>query len=59
MLAAPSLSATDDVSLGGQGFGSETTTGILAGARDERSLTPAHHRYTVRLPAASAALLTL
>lgn len=59
MLAAPSLSATDDVSLGGQGFGSETTTGMLAGARDERSLTPAHHRYTVRLPAASAALLTL
>ena len=40
-LRAPSAYATTGVTLGGQTFGTETTTGLLAGARTLTTLTPA------------------
>ncbi len=58
-LLAPHLRSTQDVSLAGQSFGSVTTTGMLAGTSVTASLVPVQNRYVVRLPAASAALLTV
>ena len=58
-LTAPSLSATSGVSLGGQTFGAETSTGTLPGSPATTPVTPLGGVYTVRLPAASAALLTI
>jgi hypothetical protein len=56
-LLAPSASATSGITLGGQRFG-DTTTGVLPAPV---LATAKRHgaTYTVRLPAASAALLTL
>jgi hypothetical protein len=56
-LRAPTASATSGVTLGGQSFGSETTTGRLA----PPSLEPAPQMlgwYSIEVPADSAALLT-
>lgn len=47
------------MTLGGQSFGAVTTTGQLAGTRQVASVKPRGGAYTVSLPAASAALLTL
>jgi hypothetical protein len=47
------------MSLGGQSFGSQTNTGLLAGKPESDSVTSSAGRYLVRLPAASAAMLTL
>jgi hypothetical protein len=58
-LTAPSASATSGVTLGGQSFGAETGTGLLAGQSGSSSVTPADGRYVVSLPATSAALLVL
>ena len=58
-LTAPSASATSGVTLGGQSFGAETGTGLLAGQSESFSVTPADGRYVVSLPATSAALLVL
>jgi hypothetical protein len=58
-LTAPSASATSGVTLGGQSFGAETGTGLLAGQSECSSVTPADGRYVVSLPATSAALLVL
>jgi Glycosyl hydrolase family 79 C-terminal beta domain len=58
-LLAPSVHATSGVTLGGQSFGSATTTGLMAGVPQITSVSAARHEYPVRLPAASAALLTL
>ena len=58
-LRGPSLGATQGVSLGGAGFGAATTTGRLAGKVVLDTVKPAGRAYTVTLPAASAALLTL
>jgi Glycosyl hydrolase family 79 C-terminal beta domain len=58
-LLAPSLRATSGVTLGGQSFGAATTTGQLAGAPQTKAVTPHGRSYTVSLPPASAALLTL
>jgi hypothetical protein len=57
-LSASRLSATSGTTLGGQGFGQSTATGRLDPAR---LLTVASRGgvYTVRVPAASAALLTV
>jgi hypothetical protein len=55
---APSVAATSGVTLGGQTFGDETTTGTL-GAPQTTPLAPVQGAYTVTLPPASAALLTL
>jgi hypothetical protein len=57
-LQAPSVSATDGVTLGGQSFGDETTTGTLP-QPSTTPLGPIAGTYTVPLPAGSAALLTL
>jgi hypothetical protein len=58
-LTAPSLGATAGVTLAGQGFGSETPTGQLAGRPAVGSITPVAGSYSFRLPGASAALLTI
>ncbi len=58
-LEAPGVTASSGVTLGGQGFGAQTATGLLSGAAQPISVTPAGGEYLVRLPAASAAMLTL
>jgi hypothetical protein len=58
-LSAPSAAATGHVTLGGQSFGSSTTTGLLAGTPHETQLRSSGGSYRVTLPAASAAILTL
>jgi hypothetical protein len=57
-LLAPSLASTSDVTLGGQTFGNQTSTGTLAGAPTTTSVVPVLGSYTVELPAGSAAVLT-
>jgi hypothetical protein len=57
-LRAPSAYATTGVTLAGQSFGSQTVTGTLGGPRRVGSLKPVAGRYTLSLPASSAALLT-
>lgn len=58
-LTAPSVKASTGTTLGGQSIGSQSITGTLQGT--PRLITVARDRgkYTVTLPAASAALLTL
>ncbi|HEY5318230.1 MAG TPA: glycosyl hydrolase family 79 C-terminal domain-containing protein [Solirubrobacteraceae bacterium] len=58
-LQAPSAHASSGVTLGGQSFGSETATGLLAGPANLSFVKPGSGGYVVTLPAASAALLTL
>jgi hypothetical protein len=58
-LRAPSVDARDQITLGGQTFGSETTTGLLAGPRQTATLHPRNGTWVVRLPGASATLLVL
>jgi hypothetical protein len=58
-LQAPAASALHGVTLAGQGFGTDTTTGIPRGAPRVQTLVPAGGRYRVRLPAVSAALIFL
>jgi hypothetical protein len=58
-LKAPSVRSTSGVTIGGRTFGSQTTTGLLPGpARVVRLASPAS-AYRIRVPAASAAMLTL
>jgi hypothetical protein len=58
-LQAPRLGATSGVTLGGQSFGSATTTGTLGGPRSESSIKPGAEGYVVSVPGCSAAMLTL
>ena len=58
-LEAPSAYARKGVTLGGQSFGAQTATGRLAGPRHVTSLRPSAGGYTVRVPAASAVMLTI
>jgi len=58
-LDAPSLSATTGVSLGGQTFGAETTTGTLPGPPSITPVLPVSGGYSIALPPASAAMLTV
>jgi hypothetical protein len=59
-LSAPRVGATGSVTLGGQSFGAETSTGILAGRPRAISVSrSAAGAYRVWMPAASAAILTL
>jgi hypothetical protein len=58
-LTAPGVQATSGITLGGQSFGSRTTTGLLAGHASSSTVTPLGGVYTVTAPAGSAALLTL
>ena len=57
-LRASSAYATSGVTLGGRTFGTASSTGVLA-PPVAQSVTPRGGAYSVRLPAGSAALLTL
>jgi glycosyl hydrolase family 79 len=56
-LRAPSASATTGVTLGGQSFGAETSTGVL-GAAKGHPVAGRFGSYSIELPPASAAILT-
>jgi hypothetical protein len=58
-LAAPSIHSRNGVTIAGEGFGTETSTGLLAPPLKPTVVTPGAGGYLVRLPAASAAMLTL
>jgi hypothetical protein len=58
-LTAPSLAATTGVTLGGQSFGDETTTGTLPAAPAATPVSPSSGVYTVPLTPGSAGLLTI
>jgi hypothetical protein len=57
-LQAPSASSTSGVTLGGQTFGSETTTGTFPGAMKTGQLPSFLGAYTIEVPPASAVMLT-
>jgi Glycosyl hydrolase family 79 C-terminal beta domain len=57
-LRAPSVKSTAGMTLAGQSFGAATTTGQLAGPLREVTLKRRGGAYSVRLPAATATLLT-
>ena len=57
-LTAPGLAAGGGVTLGGQGFGAATGTGLPAGPRRVRVLGAQAGAFRLRVPAGSAALLT-
>ncbi len=59
-LLAPSVSATTGITLGGQSFGTRTTTGTLPGIPQLSQINPdpTTGTYTLALPPASAVLLT-
>ncbi|HUA70447.1 MAG TPA: glycosyl hydrolase family 79 C-terminal domain-containing protein [Solirubrobacteraceae bacterium] len=58
-LEAPSADARKGITLSGQSFARQTTTGRLAGPREVTALEPDDGGYTVRVPAASAVMLTI
>jgi hypothetical protein len=58
-LRAPSIAATGGVTLGGQSFGAVTRTGWLTGSQQRIDVASINHTYVVKLPPASAAMLTL
>ena len=58
-LTAPSASSTSGVTLGGQSFGPETTSGLLAGKAQQPGVSGDNGRYVVELAPASAAMLVL
>jgi hypothetical protein len=58
-LSAPSVNATQDVTLGSQNFGSDTTTGQLAGPPVTQPLNDPQGTYRLRMRPASAAIITL
>jgi hypothetical protein len=58
-LETPSAYARSGVTLDGQSFGSRTTTGLLAGSPRVSLVRPRAGHYVVRLPPASAAVLTM
>ena len=58
-LRAPSLRSSSGVTLGGQTFGAETTTGVLAGPADHHTVQSSGGGYPVTVPAASATMLTI
>ena len=59
LLTAPTIHAGGGITLGGQSFGASTATGLLAGAPRTDAVAPSRGGYDIRLPAASAALLTV
>ena len=58
-LSAPSVNATQDVTLGSQNFGSETTTGQLTGPPVTQPLNDPQGTYRLRMRPASTAIITL
>jgi hypothetical protein len=57
-LQAPSASATSGVTLGGQTFGPQTGSGLLAGPGQLDQASALLGSYSLELPPASAVLLT-
>jgi Glycosyl hydrolase family 79 C-terminal beta domain len=58
-LRAPRIGARGGITIAGQSFGSRSTTAVLAGPLRQQTLTAVQGRFVVRLPAASATLLTV
>jgi hypothetical protein len=58
-LTAPSVAATGGVTLGGQSFGTETSTGSLAGQAQLTPVAPTGGDYQVTLAPGSAAMLAM
>ena len=58
-LRAPSVHATGGVTIGGQTFGEETSTGVLSGPASHNTVTAAGGGYPITVPASSATMLTL
>jgi hypothetical protein len=59
-LSAPGgASAKSGVTLAGQGFGDQTTTGTLSGPFQDEHVQPSGGKYTIQLPASSAAMVSL
>jgi hypothetical protein len=58
-LRAPSADARSGVTLGGQSFGATTSTGTLTGPASTFALQAVRGRLVVRLPPASATLVTV
>ena len=59
LMRAPAITAKTGITIGGQGFGAQTSTGELAGTPQTTTLKPSKGLYRFTLPAASAALLTI
>jgi Glycosyl hydrolase family 79 C-terminal beta domain len=57
-LTAPSAAATAGVTLAGQSFGAETSTGTLEGSFRPGRLKAVNGQYVIQLPAASAAMVS-
>ena len=58
LMRAASITAKTGITIGGQSFGAQTSTGELAGSPQTTTVMPVKGRYSFRLPRASAALLT-
>jgi hypothetical protein len=58
-LRAPSLHSTGGVTIGGQTFGAETSTGVLAGPAVHRTVTSSGGGYPVTVAPTSATMLTI
>ncbi len=58
-LTAPAVNATSGVSLGGQTFGAETGTGALPAPPGTTPISSAAGTFTIAVPPASAAMLTV
>ena len=58
-LRAPGMQARRGVTIGGQTFGATTSTGELTGRATSPTLAPTRGTYVVRVPGASATMLTL
>ncbi|MGZ6703997.1 MAG: glycosyl hydrolase family 79 C-terminal domain-containing protein [Solirubrobacteraceae bacterium] len=59
LMRAPAITSKTGITIGGQGFGGQTSTGQLAGTAQTPTLKQAHHQYAFTLPPASAALVTI
>jgi hypothetical protein len=58
-LRAPRVRARAGITIAGQAFGTSTATATLAGAVRQQALTAVQGRFVVRLPPASATLVTI
>jgi hypothetical protein len=57
-LRAPSVHSTTGVTIGGQTFGTQTSTGVLTGPAPHQTVAPKGGEYRFTVPAASATMLT-
>lgn len=58
-LQAPSPYSTHGITLAGQSFAPQSTTGALSGPMSTTTVKPARGEYALKLPAGSAAMLTI